>query len=102
MWWETIPGLITLWATATAGVIYLIRQAWRITALGKRLAGAVGRLVLIGTTDQWPNGAENLPAAMNEVYIRQSQIVLAQTETHHLLESYIVSHRADHELTEPT
>ena len=90
MWWETVPGLITLWATATAGVVYLIRQAWRVTKSGQRLAGAVGRLILIGTTDQWPNGAENLPAAMSEIYNRQ-------TETHHLLESYIVSHRTDHE-----
>jgi len=91
MWWETIPGLITLWATATAATIYLFRQAWRITKSGKRLAGAVGRLILIGTTDKWPNGAKDLPAAMNEIYKKQSQ-------THILLESYIVAHRADHEL----
>jgi len=97
MWWETVPGLITLWATATAGVVYLIRAAWRVTKSGQKLAGAVGRLMLIGTTDQWPNGAKDLPAAMSEVYKRQSQIVVAQTETHHLLESYIVSHRTDHE-----
>ncbi len=91
MWWETIPGLITLWATATAGTFYLIRMSWRVTKSGQKLAGAVGRLMLIGTTDQWPNGAENLPAAMSEIYDRQ-------TETHRLLESYIVSHRADHDL----
>ncbi len=93
MWWETVPGLITLWATATAGVISLTRQAWRVTKSGQRLAGAVGRLILIGTTDKWPNGAKDLPAAMNEIYIKQSQ-------THVLLESYIVAHRADHELPE--
>ncbi len=94
MWWETVPGLITLWATATAGVVYLIRQGWRVTKSGRRLAGAVGRLILIGTTDQWPNGAKDLPAAMNEIYNRQ-------TETHVLLESYIVAHRADHGLPSP-
>ncbi len=94
MWWESVPGLITLWATATAGVVYLIRQTWRVTKSGKRLAGAVGRLILIGTTDQWPNGAENLPAAMNEIYERQGK-------THDLLESYIVAHRADHGLPPP-
>lgn len=94
MWWETIPGLITLWATATAGVVYLTRQAWRATKLGRRVAGAVGRLILIGTTDRWPNGAKDLPTAMNEIYKKQSQ-------THDLLESYIVSHRADHELANP-
>ena len=94
MWWETVPGLITLWATATAGVVYLIRQTWRVTKLGRRLAGAVGRLMLIGTTDKWPNGAKNLPEAMSEIYARQ-------TETHLLLESYIVAHRADHGFPPP-
>jgi hypothetical protein len=94
MWWETVPGLITLWATATAGVLYLIRQAWRATKLGKKLAGAVGRLMLIGTTDKWPNGAKDLPDAMHQIYVKQSQ-------THDLLESYIVAHRADHGLPPP-
>jgi hypothetical protein len=94
MWWETVPGLITLWATATAGVIYLIRVAWRVTKVGRRLAGAFGRLILIGTTDKWPNGAKNLPAAMSEIYKKQSK-------THDLLESYIVAHRADHGLPPP-
>ncbi len=94
MWWETIPGLITLWATATAGVIYLVRQAWRVTKSGKRLAGAVGRLILIGTTDQWPNGAKDLPAAMNEIYKKQA-------ETLDLLETYINEHRDDHGLPPP-
>ncbi len=91
MWWETVPGLITLWATATAGLLFLGGQAWRATKVGKRVAGAVGRLILIGTTDKWPNGAKNLPAAMNEIYKRQGK-------THDLLEAYIHSHRADHDL----
>ncbi len=94
MWWETVPGLITLWATATAGVVYLVRQTWRVTKSGRKLAGAVGRLILIGTTDQWPNGAKDLPAAMNEIYKKQNQ-------THVLLESYITAHRADHGLPPP-
>ncbi|KKK62209.1 hypothetical protein LCGC14_3006640 [marine sediment metagenome] len=94
MWWETVPGLITLWATATAGVVYLVRQAWRATKFGRKVTGALRRLILIGTTDQWPNGAEDLPAAMNEIYIKQSK-------THTLLESYIVAHRADHGFPPP-
>ncbi len=91
MWWETLPGLITLWAGATAGVVYLTRQAWRATKFGKRVTEAVGRLIHLGTTDQWPNGAQSLPEAMSEIYDRQGQ-------THDLLQSYIVSHRADHDL----
>jgi hypothetical protein len=94
MWWETVPGLITLWATATAASLYLIRVAWRATKVGRRLAGAVGRLILIGTTDKWPNGAKDLPTAMSEIYKKQSQ-------THTLLELYILSHRADHGLPPP-
>lgn len=94
MWWETVPGLITLWATATAGVVYLGRQAWRATKFGKKVAAAVGRLILIGTTDKWPNGAKDLPAAMSEIYDRQGK-------THILLESYIAAHRADHGLPPP-
>ncbi len=98
MWWETVPGLITLWtgavaglAAAVAGLGYLARQTWRATKSGKRLAGAVGRLILIGTTDQWPNGAKDLPAAMSEIYNKQEQ-------THDLLHAYITAHRADHDL----
>ncbi len=91
MWWETLPGLITLWAGAIAGLTYLTRQAWRATKFGKRVTEAVGRLIHLGTTDQWPNGAQSLPEAMSEIYDRQGQ-------THDLLQSYIVSHRADHEL----
>ena len=94
MWWETIPGLITLWATATAGVVYLARQAWRATKSGRRVTAAVGRLIQIGTADQWPNGAQTLPEALDEIYKRQGQ-------THALLESYIVAHRADHGLEPP-
>ncbi len=94
MWWETIPGLITLWATATAGLIFLGRQVWRATKIGKQVTAAVGRLILIGTTNQWPNGAQSLPEAMHEIYDRQGQ-------THNLLESYIVAHRADHGFPPP-
>ena len=94
MWWETVPGLITLWATATAGVVYLSRKAWHATKFGKKVMLAVSRLILIGTTDQWPNGAKSLPEAMHEIYNRQGQ-------THNLLESYIVAHRADHGLEPP-
>ncbi len=100
MWWETLPGFITLWAGAIAGLagaiaglVYLTRQAWRATKFGKRVTEAVVRLILLGTTDQWPNGAKSLPEAMSEIYDRQGQ-------THTLLESYIVSHRADHDLPE--
>ena len=101
MWWETIPGLITLWAGAVAGLAaavaglgYLGRQLWLATKVGKRVTGAVGRLIHIGTTDQWPNGAKSLPEAMSEIYDRQGQ-------THDLLQTYIVAHRADHGLEPP-
>ncbi len=94
MWWETVPGLITLWATATAGLVYLGRIAWRTTKFGKRVTAAVGRLILIGTTDKWPNGAKDLPAAMSEIYKKQGQ-------THDLLHAYIVVHRADHGFPPP-
>ncbi len=95
MWWETLPGFITLWAGALAGLVYLTRQAWRATKFGKKVTEAAVRLILLGTTDQWPNGAESLPEAMSEIYDRQGL-------THTLLEAYIVSHRADHDLPEGT
>ncbi len=91
MWWESVPGLIIIWSTAVAGLIYLVRQLWRATKFGRKVTVAVGRLINISTTTDWPNGANSLPEAMNEIYLRQ-------TETHQLLETYIVTHRADHEL----
>ncbi len=90
MWWESVPGLIAIWSAAVAGVLYLIHQLWRATKFGRKVTVAVLRLIHIGTTTDWPNGAHSLPEAMNEIYLRQ-------TETHHLLESYISAHRADHE-----
>ncbi len=93
MWWETIPGLLVLWAAALSGLLYLVSRMWRALIYTRRLSAAVGRLILIGTTDQWPNGAEDLPAAMSEIYNRQGQ-------THELLESYITAHRVDHELSD--
>jgi hypothetical protein len=91
MWWETIPGLLVLWAAALSGLLYLASRLWRALRFTQQVSAAVGRLILIGTTDRWPNGAKDLPDAMNEIYIRQGQ-------THELLESYIVAHRTDHQL----
>ncbi len=91
MWWETLPGLIATWTVATAGVVYLSTQIWKATRFGKKVAVAFGRLIQIGMTDKWPNGAKNLPDAMTEIYIKQG-------ETKELLQSYIVAHRADHGL----
>ncbi len=91
MFWETLPGLIAVWSAAVAGLIYLTRQIWKATKFGKKVAVALGRLIELGTTDHWPNGAKTLPEAMNEIYKRQG-------ETKELLESYIVAHRADHGL----
>lgn len=91
MWWETLPGLIAVWSAAVAGLIYLTRQIWKATRFGKKVAVAFGRLIELGTTEEWPNGATSLPQAMNEIYKKQD-------DTHRLLESYIVAHRADHGL----
>ncbi len=88
MWWESLPGLITIWSAAVAGLIYLTRQIWRASKFGRKVTIAMVRLINIGTAE-WPNGANSLPEAMNEIYVRQGQ-------THELLESYIVAHRADH------
>ena len=89
MWWETLPGLFVAWSAAVAGLIYLTRQIWHATKFGKKVAVALGRLIELGTTEEWPNGATSLPQAMTEISDRQG-------ETKDLLESYIVAHRADH------
>ena len=94
MWWETLPGLIASWSVAVAGLIYLTTKAWGAARFGKRVTVAFGRLIELGTTEEWPNGATSLPQAMNEIYKRQGA-------THDLLESYIVAHRADHGLPPP-
>ncbi len=91
MWWETLPGLIAVWSAAVAGLIYLSRQIWKATRFGRKVTVALGRLIELGTTEEWPNGATSLPQAMTEIYDRQGA-------THDLLESYIVAHRADHGL----
>lgn len=91
MFWETLPGLVASWAAAAAGVAYLVRLVWRGVRLTRRISVSVARLIEIGDEDEWPNGSKTLPQSIVEIYKRQSQ-------THDLLEAYIVSHRQDHEL----
>ncbi len=98
MWWETLPAQIATWSAAVAGLLYLARKAWRALRFGKRLTIAVGRLIEIGDTTDWPNGAEGLPQAMNEIYRRQGETHDLVLATKARLEDYIVAHRADHGL----
>jgi len=93
MFWDTIPGAIASWAAAVAGLIYLAQKTWRALQFGRRVTAGVARLIRIGTTSAWPNGSTDLPATLREIYDRQGA-------THSLLESYIVSHRTDHDALE--
>ena len=87
--WETMPGLVASYAAAVAGLIYITSKIWRAAQVGRRVARSVGRLIAIGDTAAWPNGSDNLPEALNEIYN------LVQSATSRL-EDYVVAHRSDH------
>ncbi len=98
MFWETVPAQIAAWSVAVAGFLYLAKTLWGGIRTGRRISHAVGRLIEIGDTTTWPNGAETIAQAMNEIYSRQGETHQLVEQTKSRLEDYIVAHYADHGL----
>lgn len=103
MWWEVWPPIVASWGAAVVAVGFIAKKLWQFSKWGRRATAALLRLAEIGDAEAWPNGSTSLPAAMTEIYDRQSttnnliqenSIKLGQTAER--LDAYIVAHRADH------
>lgn len=96
-WWELVPVQITLWATALAALIYLIRKLFGGAEFLRRLGLA---MLEMGVREEWPNGATTIGTSLTEIYRRQGEthelVQDVQKElTHHIreFEEHVSMHR---------
>lgn len=67
---DTIPAQIILWVSAFAALGAGAVRLWKSSEFVRRL---IIQLVGFGTTVKWPNGSEDLPSSLSEIYRRQGE-----------------------------
>lgn len=75
MWWETLPAQLTMWAAATAALIYLLKLLLGGAEFIRRLLLA---LHLLGDTKRYPNGSTDLLGSLNSIYDKQGEMASVQ------------------------
>ncbi len=98
VWWETLPAQLVMWASAVAAVLYLTKKLFGGAEFARRLALAI---LVLGSTEKWPNGSTDLFSFLTVSYRRQSEIFETIKAFKSEFEEHIVdfdAHIARHDL----